>query len=173
MLFVITLSTLGLALIAFAGTWRSYAFTKSRGAIIGTLGQVCGTISGLCFIGIACTPWNLWLDLHNLLVLGAFSLLLMFVVSIVALLVLNRSFGAVLVGNLVYLAILGAYVCLIFFGPNLRTVHGHAVQIAGQKLVVYASMSNLLVQAVVIRRFLRPIKKAESACRSAPPRIVA
>lgn len=153
-MFVVALATLGIALVLFAGSWRSYAFARSRGALLGRLGHVAGVLSGLCFIGIACTPWNLLLDVHNLLVLGAFSLLLAFVVSVVALLVVNRAFGAVLYGNLVYLAVLGAYVVLIFFGPNLRTEHGHAVQVAGQKLVVYASMANLLVQALVIRRFL-------------------
>ncbi len=158
-MFVIALTTIGIALVLFSGIWRSYAFAQSKGELLGRLSHVCGIISGLCFVGIACTPWNLILDLHNLLVLGAFSLLLAFVVSIVALLVTNRVGGAVLRGNLVYLAVLAGYVLLIFFGPNLRTAHGHAVQVAGQKLIVYASMGNVLVQALVIRRLLMKSQK--------------
>ena len=59
-----------------------------------------------------------------------------------------------LVPNFIYLAILAAYVALLFFGPNLDTLHGLEIQAIGQKIIVYASILNVSIQAYGVRRFL-------------------
>ena len=78
-LFVIALATMGSSLVVFSGGWRSFAFERRRGAFFGATGRGLGTLSGICFVGIALTPFDRALDAHNLLVMAAFSLLLGYV----------------------------------------------------------------------------------------------
>lgn len=153
-LFVIALASIGAGIIAFASVWRSFAFGRSRARVLGVASQTFGTASGLAFVGIAFTPWNLLLNIHNMLVLAAFSLLLGYVACVTIVLWRNEGAGAQVAANCAYLVVLFGYVGLIFFGPSLRTTHGHLAQVTGQKVIVYVSMVNLMFQAFATRRTL-------------------
>jgi len=87
----------------------------------------------------------------------ALCLVLLFVVF---LLVLQLRVGwpaLYLVPNFLYLALLAAYVVLLFFGPNIDTLRGLEIQAVGQKIIVYASILNISIQAYGARAFfLRP-----------------
>src|SRR5439155_11545077 len=78
-LFAIALGTLGIAMVAFAGAWRDFAFAKGRARVFGIAGQLFGTLSGGAFLAVAATPVNLALDVHNGMVVAAFGLLLGYV----------------------------------------------------------------------------------------------
>lgn len=153
-MFVIALTTIGVAIIAFAGAWRAFAFGKRRGLWLGIGSQLFGITSGLGFIGVAVTPWNLVLEIHNTFVLTAFSLLLGYVGCLTILMWMNEAKRALITAHVAYLAVLFSYVCLLFFGPDLLTEHGHFVQVTGQKIIVYTSMLNLMFQAYSTRRLL-------------------
>jgi hypothetical protein len=56
--------------------------------------------------------------------------------------------------NAVYLLLLMAYVAILFAGPGLDTKAGLEFQVAAQKVIVYASVVNLGLQAWSIRRVL-------------------
>src|SRR3954471_9360910 len=75
-LFAIALATLGAALVAFVWAWRDIAFARGRARFAGHASAVLGTASGLCFIGVALTPFDLALRAHNTFVVSAFSLLM-------------------------------------------------------------------------------------------------
>ena len=150
-LFATALAGIGSALIVFASGWRSFAFGAGRARFFGITGRVFGTLSGLSFVGIALTPFDRALDLHNLLVLAAFSELLGYVACLVISLAANRAERSLVLANLAYVGLLFGYVALLFFGPTIDTDRGHLVQCAGQKIVVYASMVNLLFLATRIR----------------------
>jgi len=153
-MFVVALVSIGAALVAFSGSWRSFAFARGRAASIGSASQGFGAASGVAFVGIALTPWNLMLGAHNLLVLAAFSLLLGYVVCLTIVLRENGAAASQVLANITYLAVLFGYVGLLFFGPGLGTEHGHFVQVTGQKIIVYVSMTNLSFQAFATRRTL-------------------
>jgi hypothetical protein len=156
-LFLVALATIGAALVAFAWTWRGFAFGRGRARGAGIASQVLGTGSGLAFIGIAVTPWDLALGLHNALVVVAFALLLLYVACLTLLLWRNRVSGARLAANVVYLMMIVGYVALVLLGPRFDTERGHMIQVTGQKLVVYGSMIHIAYLAMATRRALASV----------------
>src|SRR5262245_40923343 len=75
-LFGIALGSLGAAFVAFAGTWRAFAFARGRARAAGIAAQVFGTLSGTAFVVVALAPVNRAINVHNAAVVSAFGLLL-------------------------------------------------------------------------------------------------
>jgi hypothetical protein len=150
-LFVLALGGVGAGLVAFAPGWRFVAARRGRGTAAGWFAQACGLGSAVCFVGIGLTPWNLHLALHNSLVRLAFSLLLGFVAGLTWVQRANRWAPAFLRSNVAYLALLAAYVYLLFWGPSLEVPSGFAVQVVAQKAIAYASVLNLGWQGLGLR----------------------
>jgi hypothetical protein len=143
-LFFIALATSGAALVVFSWAWRGFAFELGRAKWAGYTSMVLGTLSGLAFIGVAVTPWNLWLDLHNLCVISAFGLLMLYITALTWLMARNGIRGLRLGLNALYLAVIIGYVALVIFGPRMGTEHGLRIQVIGQKIVAYASMLHIM-----------------------------
>jgi hypothetical protein len=119
---------------------------------LGLASQVLEIIAGIGFIGIAATPWNLVLDAHNGFVRAAFGFLLAYDLCLLVIQLRNGWSSAYTAANAVYLLLLLAYVGILFFGPGLDTKIGLEFQVAAQKIIVYASVINLGLQAVSVRR---------------------
>ncbi len=151
-IFCAAMVSIGSALVAFSWSWRSFGFNHGRARAAGITSQVAGTLSGLAFVGIGCTPWNLVLAAHNLLVVIAFTMLLAYVAGITVLLWRNEHPRGRTAANLAYLGVVLGYVVLVLFGPRLSTPTGHHTQVAGQKLVVYASMIHIGFLTDYVRR---------------------
>jgi len=151
-LFCIALVSIGSALIAFAWTWRDFAFAAGRAPIVGMASATFGTLSGLAFIGVAVTPFDLVLTAHNTFVIAAFSCLLLYVSAISIAMWRNSIGGLRLAANLAYLALVLAYMIVILFGPRLDTDAGHRVQVIAQKIVVYGSMLHVSYLTTSTRR---------------------
>jgi hypothetical protein len=62
----------------------------------------------------------------------------------------NRWPAAYTAANAVYLLLLIAYVAILFFGPRVDTKSGLEFQVGAQKIIVYASVINLGLQAVSV-----------------------
>jgi hypothetical protein len=149
-LFAIALGFVGLPLAWFSPAWKAVA--RRSGERTGLVAQAVAVVAGLGFVGIAATPWNHVLDAHNLFVKLAFGFLLVYIVCLLALQLRNgwpRPFVGV---NVAHLAVLVAYVFVLFLGPGLNTKSGLEFQVAAQKVIVYASIANLGAQAFGIRR---------------------
>lgn len=109
-----------------------------------TIASASGTIAGLGYVGVACTPWDRYLDGHMLFVRTAFLALLVLMSSTTVALVIERSLARIhtrITGLFSLLA--GAYVLLLFFGPGAGTVSGRMIQCAGQKIIVYSGLFTL------------------------------
>ena len=154
-LFLVALASLGAGLIGFSWTWRGFAFRLGRAAGAGRASRVLGTASGAAFIGIALTPWNLALDLHNALVVAAFSLLLGYVACLTILMWRNQVARARLAASLGYLVVILGYVALVVLGPRLGTERGYMIQATAQKIVAYGSMLYIIHLATTTRHALR------------------
>ncbi|HEY4238320.1 MAG TPA: hypothetical protein VGM88_00815 [Kofleriaceae bacterium] len=150
-LFGIALASLGGGLVSFAWSWRELG-TRARPA--GIASAFLGTASGLCFVGIAVTPFDLALDLHNGFVFGAFGLLLGYVVALCIYMWRNDATAAQKAANLAFVALVLSYVILIFFGPRLSTHRGWQTQIVGQKLVAFGSVIYVVTMTTLLRRQL-------------------
>jgi hypothetical protein len=167
-LFIAALSFLGLAMIVASPLWRAWlprvptttaqsgmaSFSPSRNAPWGIAAQIFAALSGLCYLGVAVTPWNYFLETHNNFVKGAFSLLLGLIVALLLGQISERETTPYLIANCAYLILLAGYVYLLFAGPSLQTQNGLAAQVAAQKIITYVSILNLAVQAVGRRRAL-------------------
>jgi len=150
-LFGIALSTLGAAMVGFAGAWQLFA-RAGRARAVGVASRVIGTISGIAFVGVAVTPWNLLIGPHSICVVTGFGLLVAYVACITFLLWRNGGATLPIAANLVYCVVLAAYFVVTLAGPSFATEHGHSGQVTAQKVVAYASMLQLLVLATLIRR---------------------
>jgi hypothetical protein len=148
-LFTVALGSIGLGLVASAGIWKSIG---RQAAAFGTLAQSFAILAGLCFVGIAATPWNVLGSPHMFFVKLGFSLLLGLMSSMVILQVRNGWPVAYIAGNGAYIVVLAVYVWILFYGPSVRTDAGLEFQVVAQKIIVYASILNLAAQAYGLHR---------------------
>jgi hypothetical protein len=141
---------------AFAGCtadcWkqgRRTAVHLSRG------GALLGIAAAVCFVGVALTPWDLYLDAHMGFVVWAFRFFLGAVsLNLLAVLIepglprrtawVFAAFATMLIG---YLILLSAGLA----GSPAATA---VVQATGQKIIVYAAIVTVLVQSIEMRRHL-------------------
>jgi hypothetical protein len=149
-LFAIALGSVGLALILASSNWKVIAARRQRNRSAGWASQAFEIVAGLGFIGIAATPWNLVLDAHNGFVRTAFGFLLAYDLCLLLIQLRNRWPAACSAANAIYLLLLIAYVAILFFGPRLDTKSGLEFQVGAQKIIVYASVINLGLQAVSV-----------------------
>jgi hypothetical protein len=147
-LFVAALLPIGISLVVASPVWRRVIAKPGRGMFFGHAAQIISVLSGICYVGIAVTPWNLALGAHMLFVQGAFTLLLGFVVCLTVMQIQNAWLARYIVSNLIYIVVLAAYVFVLFRGPDLLTLHGLVFQVIAQKIIVYISILNLAYQTM-------------------------
>jgi len=150
--FCVALVSVGATLIAFAWAWRGFAHEHGRATFAGRASAVLGTGSGLAFIGVACTPFDLALMWHNAFVLSGFGLLLGYVIALTVVMARNGATRAESAVNAVYVLLVFGYVALIFFGPRLETPRGFQTQVVGQKVMAVGSMLHVVGLTTLLRR---------------------
>ncbi len=159
-LFFLALASVGLALILASSNWKVIVRRRQASRPFGLAAQTLEVIAGLGFVGIAATPWNLVLDAHNTFVRIAFGFLLLYDLFLLVVQLRNAWPPVYTSINAVYLLLLLAYVGILFAGPRVDSQSGLEFQVAAQKIIVYASVLNLGVQALSIRREARPVLPA-------------
>lgn len=143
----------GLAVILFFLKMAQF-FRQPRSArVLSWIGSSVGVVSGLAYLGIAFAPANLFLDVHILFVqlafLCFFLAVLLYMVAILVTESYPNLYATVLAGFAVILAV---YLWLLFFGPATDTSSGLTIQATGQKIVVYAMIVTVLIEARGARR---------------------
>lgn len=147
-LFFIALSIAGSSLILFFMAFRNF-FTQDRINNWASLaGTGFGVVAGVCFIGVAFTPYDLYLDMHVDFVFWAFRTFLI-TVCIFAFVIFRqdvypRKYGWVF---LLFAFFLAGYILLLEFGPSAKTPSGMIIQATGQKLIVYISILTAMTQS--------------------------
>lgn len=156
-LFGIALGGLGIAFIAFAGAWRAFAFERGRAAAVGIGAQLFGTASGAAFLGVAVTPVNRALDLHNALVLAAFGLLLGYAACLTLVWWRNGASRGRLVASVAYLLVVCGYVASVAVAvrAGVWTEHGRILMVVSQKAIAGASMLYVAYLTLATRRQLQ------------------
>jgi hypothetical protein len=153
-LFIVALVSVGIALIVASPIWKRVIVRQGRGEHLGNAAQWLSALSGICYTGIAATPWNLVLDTHMFFVQAAFSLLLGFMICLTTIQLQNKWPVRYIVSNAIYISILTCYVFILFHGPNLLTLRGLMFQVIAQKIIVYISILNLAYQCISL---LKPL----------------
>lgn len=155
-LFCIALTSIAAAVALFFVSYALLFRPQSGARRVAIVAALAGIVAGVCFVGVAATPWNLYLRAHNDFVQWAFrSFLLAVICAAIASAIAGgfpRRFAAVFAA---FAVVLAAYVLLLAFGPSANTAQGAAIQATGQKIIVYASMLTVLIQAFGVRALLR------------------
>lgn len=119
------------------------------------LGSLAGIVSSFCFVGIALSPWDMYLKTHLACVYAAFTSLLAAVLCLIPAILKSRilpEFYAYVYA--MFSVVLAAYLAILFFGPR-ATDGGLAVQATGQKVVVYSEIICMVIQARGMVGFLK------------------
>jgi len=159
-LFTSSLAIVGFGLAVFFIALIQF-FRDSRSGpllppLLPTVGAFLGVVAGLSFIGVAFTPWNLHLAAHNHFVMWAFrtflGAVLIYGIAVLRERALPKPFAFTF---LAFAVLLAAYVLLLTFGPSPRVAEGLRIQVAGQKIIVYASVLTVLIQSLAASRLLQ------------------
>ena len=155
-LFVTALTLAGLGLVLFFVAAPQFFWQRRTLRGLSVLGSVFGVISGLCYVGVAFTPANLYPVAHGRFTLWAFQAFLVVAVFYSAATLLNPVYPKVYA--LVYVlfaALLAGYVWLMMNGPGIDTARGVMIQATGQKIIVYAAIVCMFIQSYGVVRLRR------------------
>jgi hypothetical protein len=155
-LFSIGLATIGVAMVAFARSWRAFAFARSRARGVGLASEYTCALSGSAFAALACSPVDKVLDLHNTLVVVAFGLLFVYAVSLTVVWALNGAAWLQIVSCVAYVAIVIVYFAVVLHAARLGigTQRARTLLVGSQKIMAYASMLYVVYLTVMIRRIV-------------------
>ena len=152
-LFFVALALSGTGLVLFFIAFPRLFAGEARARAWSRAGSVFGVIAGACFVGVALTPADVLLDAHIACVKFAFRAFPLaafcYAVAIFRTPGYARGYAWVFVA---FGAALVGYVLLLEFGPAITTDAGLAIQVGGQKVIVYGSVVSVLVQALGARR---------------------
>ena len=147
-LFVIATTCVGISLIAFSGSWHGIAERRGIAVRAAWVFKWSAIASGLCFIGVGATPLNVLGSRTTFFAQGGFGLLFVFVLAMLAVQRRNGWPWRYVIANVLFVAVLAAYVVILVGGPSLDTHAGLLFQVTAQKLTVYVSIRNLGYSAV-------------------------
>lgn len=155
-LFIIALSLAGGVLALFFTSFAQFFRGSFWGRLVSRLGAAAGVISGICFVGIAATPANLHGWAHGVFVDWAFRMFLLASALYTAAILLDRRYPKrMAIVFAVFAILLAAYVALITVGPSSETESGLTIQATGQKIIVYAAIVAIFIQAWAALKFSR------------------
>jgi MFS family permease len=132
----------------FAATWQERAFSR--------VGSIAGVVAGVSCIGIAVTPWDLWMGAHLVFAYALSGSFLLSAIFYFAAMLANRRYpNAYAAVFALYTIVLGAYLGFILFGPGMGTKAGSMILATGQKVVIYLGMMCWFVQFLGAYRYHR------------------
>jgi|SRR5579859_5201867 len=155
MLFTTSLTIVALSLALFFLAFTRFFIGSASALRLSRLGAVFGIATSICFVGVACVPADLYRQVHNLFVNAGFSSFLVAILLLFMAILLRPGFPrrfAWVFGA--FALLLAGYVLLLIFGPPARTPAGEIVQATGQKIIVYASILSILIQALNVQSLL-------------------
>lgn len=153
-LFATALTGAGLGLIYFFAVFPMYFQENRYGRFLSLLGSVCGVITGLGYIGVAFTPADQFIYFHILFVQIAFSAFLGAAIFYTATIFTHPDYpNQYAIVYILFAVLLAVYLWLIFFGPDADTLTGVQIQATGQKIIVYAAILTMFIQAYGAHQF--------------------
>ncbi len=153
MLFVIALTLAGAGLGLFFVAFRAFFTQSLSGKVLSAIGSLFGVISGLCFVGVAFTPANVYGRAHGQFVFWAFEAfpiaVILYAIAILRDRQYPKRFALVFIAFAVLLVL---YLLLMMKGPGISSPTGVIIQATGQKIIVYASIVTVFIQALGARK---------------------
>lgn len=155
LLFVIALTLAGMGLVLFSLVMPSL-FRRPRSArALSLAGSLCGAAAGFSFVGVALAPANILLPAHVIFVQVAFLSFFLAALGYSGAILLTRDYPRKYLAVFsVFALLLAGYLWLLFFGPALDSPLGLVIQAVGQKIIVYAAIVSIGIQALGARQIL-------------------
>lgn len=148
-LFFTALTLAGIGLVLFFIAFARFFTASPLSRVLSWIGSAFGIVAGLCFVGVAFTPANLYLPAHTQFVLRAFQAFPVAVTFFVAAILCQRDYPRrYALVFAVFAVLLIAYLLLLTRGPSSRAPVGLVIQVTGQKVIVYASIVSILIQSL-------------------------
>jgi hypothetical protein len=155
-LFGVALAMAGSGLACFFIAFPQFFVHSTEGKWLSAIGSLFGLITAICFIGVALSPANLYEAIHLEFVFLAFRAFPVAVFFYVLAIFRGGHYPKRLA--IVFIAfgfLLLLYLLLIETGPSVHTPEGMMIQATGQKIIVYASIVSVLIQAFAAKGIAR------------------
>lgn len=148
-LFSITVIVAGLATVLFSVKFPSL-FTGTSQHKPAKLGALFGIVSGVCYIGVGLTPWDVYFNPHILFVKIGFSSFLAASLLLGWVMYRNSNYPKLYVWvYLAFILILIAYLYLLFYGPkDMKSAAAVQTQVIAQKVLLYSQMATMVIQCI-------------------------
>ncbi|MHA1111643.1 MAG: hypothetical protein ACTSRE_11115 [Promethearchaeota archaeon] len=147
-LWCIALTLVGLSFLMYALTLPSYFQKKTVQYRFAIVSSFIAVLSAIGFIGIAWTPWDIFLMPHIFFVFFAFPVAIgyssLFCVSIFMKKTYPNIFGYLLI---LFSIAMGVYLWFLFGGPSVDGWEGRIIGALAQKAIVYIMIVLIPVQA--------------------------
>jgi hypothetical protein len=153
-LFASALVLVGIALIIFFPLLASCFSTSGIERTSSRIGSSAGILAGFACIGIAATPWDLYLMMHLMFVsILSFGLLVVLICHSIAIFRSKRYPNSYAWAFMAYAGILAIYIGLMMMGPDIETLAGLRMMATSQKIIIYSGMLCLFVQVLGAYRY--------------------
>jgi hypothetical protein len=147
-LFVLAMACAGGGLIMFFIAFTRFFQHTSVERVISWVATGFGVIAGVCFIGVGLAPSNVNQRLHGLFVLSAFGTFLIATATYAILILREPAYpNRYAWPFLVFALMLAVYMWVLTQGPR-----DTFIQVTAQKIIVYASVGSVLLQAFAAQR---------------------
>ena len=154
-LFIIAMGIAGLVLVYFSRIWRGLDIEVHERIVLGFISKVLLVVCGFSFIGMAFSPWNLYLENHILFFKTAVACMFGWTLIISVLQARNEKLKVQLVLNVIFLLLVGVYDYLLFTDNSFGTERNLEYNAVAQKVIMLLFMVNIMFQSIGINQFLR------------------
>lgn len=148
-LFISALVLIGIVLIIFFILMSGYFNGSKLERYSSRIGSAAGGLTGIACIGIAATPWDLYLNVHLIFVFSlSFALLFSMIFYSIAI-IRNKLYPNLYACVFwAYVLVLAVYMTLMLLGPDIETTSGLRIMVTGQKILIYSGMLCLFIQVL-------------------------
>ncbi len=155
-LFIISLAAAGICLVIFFVIFPRFFQNSRLQVFLSWMGSSLGVLAGVSFAGIAFAPADIARPLHIQFVMWAFRLFPLAVLVYVPVMFLDKKYPRLYAWVFaVFCLLLIGYYLLMTNGPSFTSPEGLVIQVVGQKVIAYASIVSIGVEAVGAYRFLK------------------
>ena len=152
-LFNTALGLAGVALVLFFLSFPRFFAHSRLFRLLSISGSLLGVLAGVCFAGISFTPADVARPAHIQFVMWAFRLFPLAVLVYIPALFLHPAYPRRYAWLFVlFWLLLAGYYLLLTNGPSIETSQGFVIQVIGQKVIAYASVVSVGLQAYGARK---------------------
>lgn len=146
-LFTFTVSGAGLATLLFS-VYFPKLFKGTNLHRLALVGTVFGVVSGICYIGVGFTPWDILFKPHVAFVKVGFLCFLLASIFMGTVMYKHKAYPRAYAWTYgLFMIILLGYLYVLFFGPkDITSERDVTINVIAQKIILYSQMATMLVQ---------------------------